>query len=81
MPLPRAGTAALPRAAEPPAAAQSPQSCWDRAVAARCIYNLVQKKPGVGLTARKTAELQSSRNKSGWKWSGSKDGAAGVAQL
>lgn len=29
----------------------------------------------------KTAELQSSRNKSSWKWSSSKDGAAGAAQL
>lgn len=77
---PRAGGAALPGAVEPPAAAQSPQSCWDRAAAARCINDLMQKKPGVGLIARKTAELQSSRNKSGWKWSGSEDGAAGAAQ-
>lgn len=29
----------------------------------------------------KTAELQSSRNKSSWKWSSSEDGAAGAAQL
>lgn len=29
----------------------------------------------------KTAELQSSRNKSSWKWSSSKDGVAGAAQL
>lgn len=55
------------------------QSCWDGAAAARCISNLMQKKPGVGLIARKTAELQSSRNKSDWKWSGSEDSAAGAA--
>lgn len=29
----------------------------------------------------KTAELQSSRNKSSWKWSSSEDGAATAAQL
>lgn len=29
----------------------------------------------------KTAELQSSRNKSSWKWSSKEDGAAGAAQL
>lgn len=49
-------------------------------MAAHCINDLMQKKPGAGLIARKTAELQSSRNKSGWKWSGSEDGAAGAVQ-
>lgn len=71
----------MPGAVEPPTAEQGPQSHQDRATAARCINDLVQKKPGVGLIAMKTAELQSSRNKSSWKWSSSEDGAAGAAQL
>jgi len=76
----RAAAPALPRAAQPPTAVQRPWSSWDKAAAARCINDLEQKKPGVGLIARKTAELQSSRNKSGWKWSSSEDGAAGAEQ-
>lgn len=66
-PAPRAAPAALPGAGEPPGACRA-AALPGRAAAARCINDLAQKTPRVRLNSKESSrELQSSRNKSGWK--------------